>query len=785
MKRLKYLLFLLIMLLLALLVIVYACLRLSLPQLEGTLVARVLNDEVILERDKLGTAVITAKGRLDLSYALGFAHGQDRFFQMDLLRRNAAGELSAIFGAQALTLDKKHRFHQFRLRADKILQTLPAEEKAILLYYTQGVNAALSEQAVYSFEYLLLRASPAPWQMSDSLLVIFSMYLDLQAKTIERDLVLTVIKQHFGQNMVDFIIQPSQYQAALDLSRIPLSPPVLPILPQGVQSPTAMTNIDFIADPPQKGSNNWAVGSRLTKTDQAMLSNDMHLSLGVPIIWYRTQLNYLNNATQQRVQVTGVSLPGTPGVIVGSNGHIAWGFTNAYLDTADWVALPDDLPLTLETERILLADGNVEEFTFEMSPFGPVISLKDLLSQNGGLKNTIGIKKERKYALSWVGYQDYAVNFKVLDLEKMGNVDEALQLALDIEIPIQNMLLIDKNGNLAWQPTGAFPARLNPSNTAMQVEGYQADLWQQDARDLPQSINPELARLWTANARAVSVKDNARLGDGGYALGARNVQIYEGLMSSELFDEQAFYRLQRDNRAHFLQPWQAYLLSVLLSQKASFKEDIELVQNWQACACEGSVGYTLVKGFRDAVLSQLFLPIAQALKPYGLDLSVIKRYLEPGVWQLIAQQPATWLPLGQTWDALIVSAYINSKKQLLNQYSDNKQLSELSWGNVNRLHIQHPFSRIFPILSPFLDMPSTLGFGDNFMPAVQSAHFGASERFIVQPSREEHAILTLPGGQSAHPLSQYYRSGYGDYIHNADTPLLPQQSEYKLTLSPE
>ncbi|MCL1123502.1 penicillin acylase family protein [Shewanella surugensis] len=164
---------------------------------------------------------------------------------------------------------------------------------------------------------------------------------------------------------------------------------------------------------------------------------------------------------------------------------------------------------------------------------------------------------------------------------------------------------------------------------------------------------------------------------------------------------------------------------------------------------------------------------------------MIKRYLEPGLWQLIKQRPETWLFKGESWNGVILSAYNDSKAALLEQYSDNNKLADLSCGKVNRLQIQHPFSRIFPVLGPVLDMPSTVGFGDNFMPAVQVAHFGASERFIVQPGREEQAILTLPGGQSAHPLSIFYRSGYEDYIYNANTPLLPQPSEYQLILSPE
>ncbi|WP_299007305.1 penicillin acylase family protein [uncultured Shewanella sp.] len=782
MKRLKYIIFYCFFALFVIFIMIYGSLRLSLPQLEGDIIQSGLNENVTLERDRLGTAVISASNRLDLSYALGFSHAQDRFFQMDLLRRNAAGELSELLGSHVIEWDKKHRFHQFRIRSQAILSRLSSEERSILLHYTQGVNAALEQQIMPSFEYLLLRAMPQPWTMADSLLVIFNMYLDLQSKTITRDLVLTLIKQHFGQDMVNFLIQPSQFQAALDLSRIPVTYPDIPVLAPHSVSYSSLSQPNISNELFQKGSNNWAVSGDLTQTGQSMLSSDMHLSLDVPIIWYRVQLNYPDEMTKQVVQVTGVSLPGTPAVIMGSNGHIAWGFTNAYLDTADWVALSENTPITQQTEIIKVRKGEDVEYLFEMSPFGPVMSTDVLLNQNAPQQARVNSHLTKKYALSWVAHQDYAANLKVIELESTVSVKEAMELASSIEIPIQNMLVVDDKGGIAWQPTGAFPSRRNPYNTAMPAADYQSDLWRQDDNNLPQRINPTLGRLWTANARAVSVADDKRLGDGGYALGARNVQIYNRLISSELFDEEDFYQIQLDNQAHFLIPWQKLLLNVLNEHPMEFKHDIKFIKTWQACACDDSVGYTLVSRFREALLRQLFFPIENKLIPYGQNLNVIKRYLEPSAWQLLTVKPQSWLAKGQTWEQLSLLVYKNLKHALFSQYSENNQWSDLAWGKVNRLHIQHPFSRLYPILSPLLDMPSVKGAGDNYMPAVQRPHFGASERFIVQPGLEERAILTLPGGQSAHPLSVFYRSGYEEYIHNDNTPLLPQKIEYRLTL---
>jgi len=146
---------------------VYGILTLSLPELSGKTQVSDISSNTSLERDALGHAVINAKSRKDAAFTLGYAHGQDRFFQMDLLRRNAAGELSELFGKAAVGLDKKMRFHQFRKRSKKILKSLPPEHTEILKRYAQGVNLAQSHTPYSSFEYLLTGASRKPWLPED------------------------------------------------------------------------------------------------------------------------------------------------------------------------------------------------------------------------------------------------------------------------------------------------------------------------------------------------------------------------------------------------------------------------------------------------------------------------------------------------------------------------------------------------------------------------------------------------------------------------------------------
>ncbi|MBQ4799947.1 penicillin acylase family protein [Pseudoalteromonas sp. MMG006] len=757
-KVIKRLLLLIVILALASTAVIYGVLTLSLPTLDGKGQSNHVSDNVKISRDSLGQAVINANNRNDAAYGLGYAHGQDRFFQMDLLRRNAAGELSELFGKAAIGLDKKMRFHQLRKRSRAILQTLPEADKQLLKSYAQGVNEGLAQVGYPSFEYLLTGAMQKPWQSEDSLLVIFSMYLDLQSATFERDQALIQIEQAYGQKMVEFLTQPSQYQAALDGSKLTPFTGDIPTLP--AQAQHTVTNIQANQE---RGSNNWAVTSAHTQTGAAMLSDDMHLSMAVPVIWYRAQLNYMQNAKQP--QITGVSLPGAPAIVVGTNNKIAWGFTNGYIDTADWIALNDDSKTWQVDEPIALPNGEVENYPLTLSEYGPVKYIN-----------------KKPYALSWAAHKPYAVNMELVKLEQANTVDDALAIAINVGIPVQNLMVVDSKGSAAWQHMGGIPARKTPSELSVNANEYSA-LFEKNENERPFVKNPQSGRLWTGNSRVVSATDNARFGNGGYALGARSSQIRDRLFEKQTFAESDFYALQLDNQARFLMPWHTLLLNQLKKDKSKNKQYISELENWQQCACASSVGYTLVKRYRSALINTAFANIENKLNKQNGTLKYVKRDLEPAIWQLIKAKPDSWVnPEYKNWNEQLSGAFNHTITTLKAEYGDN--LQNWQWGKINALTIEHPFAKQIPLLAKFLNMPIAPGFGDSYMPAVQGKSFGASQRFIAQPGHLENAIMAVPGGQSGHPLSEFYRAGFSDYVEGKHTPLLPQELVHQIVIEP-
>ena len=773
MKLIKSLFIVLFSLLVLAFLVVYFILRASLPSLDNDFSSPWVNSKTVIERDQIGAVSITAQSHSDAVFALGYAHGQDRLFQMDLLRRSAAGELSEIVGNIALNMDKKARFHQFRQRAEKAVINLPKNQQELLESYAKGLNLAASEYTAKPFEYLLTSTEFKTWLPEDSLLVSYSMYIDLQGSQVERDLVNTLMLEKFGYGLLNFLNMPSPYQAALDGSIV--SSPQVQIPNVNSLSTTSndvsdsqlgLLSYDTIAEPLDIGSNNWAVTGALTDTASAMVSDDMHLGLRVPPIWYRAQLNYVVDG--KNVKVTGVSLPGTPIIIVGSNENIAWGFTNANLDNVDWIKLSDNTETTTVTEVIKLKEGE-ETFPIEMSKYGPVRKLEG-----------------KRYALAWVAHQDYAVNMYMGEMAHVTNLEEAFKLADKVGIPVQNFMLADAQGNAGWRPIGAVAGRTTPSLSAIDESDY-SPRWLQQEPNLPNFINPSHGRLWTANARVISATDFKRYGDGGYAVGARGMQIRDRLFELQSFSEQDFYDIQLDNEARFILPWHTKLIEVLSQQPDKYANDIEILKKWSNCACSESIAYTLSRRYRSTIINSLLTPIYNGVKDSKLSLSSALRGIEPAIWQLLDKESTSWLPKGfNSYEQFLIASYDETKRNLIKQYNANPEtMKGLEWGTVNKLKVQHPFAAQIGPLAGLLNMPEIDGFGDSYMPAVQASKFGASQRLIVRPGNEEMGILTVPGGQSGHPLSEYFEAGFMQYAEGKNTPLLPGEAKHIITINAE
>jgi penicillin amidase len=786
-------------------------LRASLPQMAGERALPGLSAPVRVERDALGVPVVRGETRADVARATGFLHAQERFFQMDLLRRSAAGELAALFGKVALEMDREARVVRPRLVARRAVEALGAEERAILAAYAAGANAGLSALGAPPFEYLALRVDPAPWREEDSMLCALAMYRDLQGRQPQQEALLGLLRDTLPGALVDFVAPVgTEWDAPIEGEAIPMpalpgpdvvdlrkakpeaaaaartvqppGPTVLAVLGRPVAAWPALGDEDYAL-----GSNNWAVAGTHTVHGGAIVADDMHLRIAVPNTWYRASFAYPGPDGEWRV--TGVTLPGAPLVVAGSNGRVAWGFTNSEGDWADLVLLdpvpgdPDayltpEGPRRLEraTETIEVKGEASVTLEVESTVWGPVLD-----------RDPAG----RRRALAWVALREGGLRL-VSAMELSRDVDEAQALAPGVGIPNQNYVVVDSTGRIGWTIIGRIPRRFGhdgrvPASWADGKVGW--DGWL-TAAEQPRVTDPPGGRIWTANARVVGGDALAKVGVGGYDLGARQKQIRDGLLALEKASEDDMLRIQLDDRALLLGRWQRLLLDVLspdaVAQDARRAEARRLVEAWGGRAAVDSAGYRIVRAFRERmrgfVLDPLLAPArARDAKRVPKGTAPNARWEGP-VWAILSARPAHLLdPRFPGWDALLLAAVDESIAELT---KDGRSLAAATWGARNTTLIQHPLSRALPWLAGSLDMPAEPLPGDNHMPRFQAPSAGASERFAVSPGREEQGYFHMPCGQSGHPLSPHYADGHGAWAKGERTPFLPGPAVNVLTLVP-
>lgn len=778
-------------LLLVALVAAWLTLRASLPQLDGEATLVGLTAPVSIERDSAGVPVIRGANREDVARATGYSHAQDRWFQMDLLRRAGAGELAELLGPALLETDRRIRVHQFRQRAREALDTLDPQGRALLEAYAAGANAALADANLRPFEYLLLMSEPAPWRAEDSLLVVYAMWIDLQRLSAHMEQQRGRLAAVLPPVLYRFLTDPDpSWEAPLDGSRLPEAPipateaydlrrldrALLEHMDDKAASSRRIALLDEEADV-TVGSNNWAVAGAHSATGSALLANDMHLELKVPNIWYRARFV----VEPEGLDVNGVSLPGMPAIIAGSNRQVAWGFTNSYGDFQDLIALapgPEGKdsyltpagPRAVETEieTIAVAGAASEALAVRKTIWGPVIG------EDG---------QGHELALAWTAHRQGATDLAPLALERARNLDDAASIIGGAGMPAQNVLIADQSGRIGWVLSGRLPRRngYDPTRPAAWHEnGAGWDGWIPQAES-PRLLDPPQGFAWSANARVAGGDRFAAIGDGDYAPASRARQIRDRLEKLRQATPADLLAIQLDDRADYLSHWHPLLLRAL--ERAGETNAAALAAGWSGRAAVNDAAYRLLRQFERRVADRAFVMLTAEARARWPDFRwrTPQRFTEVA-WRLVHERPPNLLdPRFSDWGAWLADVASETVHDLP---ADCTELARCSWGIVNRARISHPISQALPFLARFLDMPADSLPGDWSTPRVQSPSFGASERFGVSPGHEAQGYLHMPGGQSGHPLSPYYRAGHAAWVRGEATPFLPGAAEHVLNLVP-
>jgi penicillin G amidase len=794
--------------------VMHGVLRASLPELDGDLRTRDVLAPVSIERDALGIPTITAANRSDLAYATGFAHGQDRFFQMDLSRRLAAGELSELFGDAALEQDKKARLFRFRHVARQVLQQAPPKQRALLASYARGVNAGIQSLRSRPWEYWLLGVKPVAWRDEDSVLVVLAMWWDLQYHDFAVEKARFAVNARLtgadcednwkctlrflypdrtrwdAPNVADENALRAAVADADTLQKVPAAED-LNVRKAAVAAPAHEDSDRF---PPRSaiGSNNWAIAGRFTAHGGALVASDMHLNLRIPAVWYRARLRITGAAPNQPrtggaadapLDLNGVTLPGAPLLIAGSNGSVAWGFTNSYGDwsdlhpaacAADGQSPPSTaagpVPVVVFPETIHVKGGQDVVLPVRTSPIGVLIEQDH----------------ETCWFAQWLAQEPSATNLNMIAFERAQSVAEMLAIAPTVGIPHQNLVVGDKAGHIAWTVAGRVP--LSAASDRLQGK----PVWR-TADTQPRLVDPALGRIWSANARPIqdtvaeaAIGGNESTLGAGYDLGARASQIRDGLLTLKSGTTPAqMLEIQLDDRALFLEHWQKLLVTLLdenalagKPQRAEFKR---LIENWEPRASADSVGYRLMRAFHAHATDTVWQMILSALQVEERDVPPPAQFEEP-LWTLVTEQPLHMLAAEYpSWRDFLLAQVDVTINDLQTQCPS---LLRCQWGDRKPVTVRHPLSGALSFASRMLNMPTYELPGDHDMPRVQEGSFGASERFAVSPGHENEGYLHIAGGQSGHPLSPYYRAGFAEWAEGKPLPFLPGKAEHTFALTP-
>jgi penicillin amidase len=763
-----------------LLAVLYFTLRASRPLLNGVRRVPGLGAEVLIRRDVAGVPAISGAQRADVALGLGLVHAQERFFQMDLCRRAAAGELAEILGPRFIGADRSARLHQFRRRAHTVMAGIDADERQILEAYCRGVNEGLRNLRGRPYEYWLTRSKPAAWQLEDTALIVFYMYGLLQDADGDRQFNQHLQYQAMPAIVADFLSPQGHCEWEAPMSGEPEPDPPIPaahIFDLRREKPLRHLAAAPLAAGSRNGSNAWAIDRYASGTGRAIVANDMHLDFAFPAPFFRACMKVGDTRTGM---LCGMTLPGFPFLIAGSNGAVAWGLANGAAHCVDLVRLDQSglsrneyrtprgiKKLVTETELIRVRGAAPSELQVHSTPWGPIVR---------------EARDGTRFCQLWVAHFPQAVNFSWTRLETAGSAAEALDAANGLGVPALGITVADKAGEVGWTLAGPLPQRVAgrlPLVSSQIESGWEGWL---KGSEYPRVSSPAIRRVWSANARPLAPpKLPACLKDGSFVLGARAAQIRDRISATAVADEQAMLRIQLDDHAALLARWHTLLLEVLASSTdssgARWQELGVLLAAWDGRASAESAAYSFIRRFRAATEQRVFEPfisiVARSQGRFNFDSTT--EHAEGSLWRLVTERPLHLLaPWFGSWEQLLISAV----EETMNVASAQ------TWGCENQLAMRHPLSADFRLVRMLIDARAAPLSGDLNVPLAQTAGHGPVFRLVVSPGHERDAILHMPGGQAAHPLAPYFFAGHDAWLRGRPTPLLPGSPRYVLSLLP-
>lgn len=767
-----------------------------LPKLDGQITMAGLKEGVIVDRDQWGRPWIRAKLSKDLVMAQGYVMAQDRLWQMDLLRRAAAGDLSEIVGPAALKIDEENRILGMRQAAERAAKESGPEIRGLLEAYAHGVNQYIAQQhGRLPIEFSLLSYAPKPWTPTDTYLIDLYMWKTLTStwkSKLNRQWVAAKVgperaaQMFVEDSLLDHYIVGQAEPSAREKSNQP-SPrgkhSSAVESKQGGAAPFASRPvaeaINFLTQFEEEaseiiGSNSFVVSGAHTASHKPLLANDTHLGLSVPCIWYLVHLS------APGWNVEGFALPGAPLVIIGHNERIAWGFTNSNADVQDLYAETFDPknPLNYRADgKWVSAEVRKEKFPVRGKPdvelditvtrHGPIV-YREPESEGG-----------HAYALRWSALEPGGLDFGVPLLGRASNWNEFVEVTRHIAGPGQNTIYADVDGNIGFTIPARVPIRASGTG-ALPVSGDTDDFdWKGyiPFEELPRVLNPPDGIIATANARTVGPGYKYFL-SGRQAGPYRTERIYQLLSGRTDLKPADMNAIQNDVVSLPNQFLAAQLLTAAHSTPPKDPRTQKLIAGligWDAKATADSIETTFVELTRHALFHNLLAPyLGDETSKYELWEP---RSLYNEVWwrdkvflqNILTQRPPEWLPKGVVnYDVLLISS-ANDAVNALAKDTGTSDVSQWQWGRFHPLNMVHPLGRSGTLHSLLSIGPYADGGTLDTVKAMGVGH-GPAMRMVPDLANFDNSLMEIATGESGQPASPYYRDQFREWFEGRGIP---------------
>ncbi len=751
-------------------VFAYLLINKSKPEYNNSISTDKIKGEVNIYRDSLGIVYIDSKNPADAAFALGYAHAQERLFQMDLIRRAASGRLSQVFGKKTIPFDKMFLTLGIKDIAKQKFAELDYNTKTILYSYTNGINYFIeNNKSKLPIEFSILNYIPYNWKPEHSLYI---------AKMLAWELNISWWSDFAFSHLIN------KFGADKSLELLPLYDQNSTYIINEITKYYSNTNNNLVAvdknfrrfigiEGTHIGSNNWVISANKSLSGKPIIANDPHLSLQSPSRWFIAVIKSGNNTT------AGFTLPGLPAIVIGKNDNISWAVTNVMTDDADFYAEKLDSTglqylldgnwkeLTIKKDTIYVKDGKNIPLLIKSTHRGPIISdihLFNKIYPNKYRKNSI-------LSMRWVALDktgDELTSF--LKLNNAKNFNEFKEAIRYFYTPGQNFLYADISGNIGYVCGARIPIRANNSPSFVYDGTLSSNDWKGFVpyEAMPVFYNPTKGFIATANNK-VDPKFSYHISNL-WEPDSRINRINYLLNNKEKHSIKDFMIYQNDYYSDYASKLVPYLIKAFDNVEVKDKNlafAIKLLKKWDYNVLAGSQTPTIYAVFLQKLIENTLQD--EMGKTYLQEYRFIANIPYRVIMRLLNNPNSVWFDNVKTdkvenRDDIIRKSLTDALTELEFYYS--KDITDWQWGKIHTVTFKHNFSGNSTLIDKFFNVGpfhiggdgTTVNNGEYNFNKPYTNNLGPSMRFIYDYNDSENIYLILPTGQSGHPFGKHYKN---------------------------